>query len=64
MATSSIFTNIKIDNPKKADAFVKALEASINDPLRCSGHRAIAVNANPELVRNLIDRNLRKRGLR
>lgn len=64
MATSSIFTNVKIDNPEKADAFVTALEASIHDPLKGSGRPTTAVNANPDLVRTLIDRNLKKRGLR
>lgn len=32
MATSSIFTNVKITDPKKAKAFIEALEASENDP--------------------------------
>lgn len=32
MATSSIFANVKITDPKKAEAFVNALEASANDP--------------------------------
>ena len=32
MATSSIFHNIVITDPKKADAFVAAIEASIADP--------------------------------
>ena len=32
MATSSIFTNVKITDPKKAKAFIEVLEASENDP--------------------------------
>ena len=32
MATSSIFHNIVISDPKKADAFIDAIEASIADP--------------------------------
>jgi len=32
MATSSIFANVKITDPKKAEAFVNALEASANEP--------------------------------
>ena len=32
MATSSIFTNVKITDPKKAKAFIDALEASESDP--------------------------------
>lgn len=34
MATSSIFHNIVIDDPAKAEAFVAALEASEADPRR------------------------------
>lgn len=32
MATSSIFANVKITDPKKVEAFVEALEASANEP--------------------------------
>ena len=32
MATSSIFTNIVITDPKKVERFVDALESSIHDP--------------------------------
>lgn len=32
MATSSIFTNIVISDPKKAEKFIDALEASSLDP--------------------------------
>lgn len=32
MATSSIFTNIVINDPKKAEKFIDALEASAHDP--------------------------------
>lgn len=32
MPTSSIFANIIIDDPKKAEKFIDALEASSNDP--------------------------------
>ena len=34
MATSSIFAKVKIDDPKKAEAFIDALEASENKPKR------------------------------
>lgn len=34
MATSSIFHNIVINDPKKADAFVAALDASLADPYK------------------------------
>lgn len=32
MATSSILTNVKITDPRKAELFVNALEASSKDP--------------------------------
>lgn len=32
MATSSIFTNIVINDPQKAEKFIDALEASSRDP--------------------------------
>lgn len=34
MATSSIFSNVKITDPKKVEAFVEALDASARDPER------------------------------
>ena len=33
MATSSILTNVVIEEPKKAEAFVDALEKSSQDPV-------------------------------
>lgn len=32
MPTSSIFTNVKISDPKKAEAFINALDAAANAP--------------------------------
>ncbi|OON84673.1 hypothetical protein BXO88_16100 [Oribacterium sp. C9] len=32
MATSSIFHNVIINDPEKADAFISAIEESISDP--------------------------------
>ena len=39
MATSSIFAKVRIDDPKKAEAFIDALEASENKPRRKSSIR-------------------------
>lgn len=36
MATSSIFAKVRIDDPKNAEAFIDALEASENKPKRRS----------------------------
>lgn len=32
MATSSIFANVKITDPKKAEAFINAMDAAANSP--------------------------------
>ena len=32
MATSSIFANVKITDPRKAEAFINALDAAANTP--------------------------------
>lgn len=34
MAMSSILTNVKIVDPKKIESFIKALDASADDPKR------------------------------
>lgn len=34
MATSSILTSVKITDPKKIGSFIKALDASADDPKR------------------------------
>ncbi len=47
MATSSIFTNVKITDPKKAEAFINALDASANEP------RKAKTVAEPSLVTDL-----------
>lgn len=46
MATSSIFTNVKITDPKKAEAFINALDASANEPKK-------AKTVEPSLVTDL-----------
>ena len=34
MATSSIFTNVRIDTPQRVDSFLSACEASLEDSKR------------------------------
>lgn len=59
MATSSIFHNVKIDTPQKAEAFVDALEASEKDPwVRVTGDTRHAVNTDMELSRRLMEMRL------
>ena len=52
MATSSIFHNIVINDPKKANAFVAALDASIADPYkRPDGPLTHVVSDKSEILR-------------
>jgi len=54
MATSSIFANIKITEPKKAEAFADAIEASIADPLPASNIPPKNVLSNPDKIREIL----------
>ncbi len=62
MATSSIFHNVKIDTPEKAEAFVAALEASEKEPwVRVSGPQRYVVESNPFKVRSIMEANKKTR---
>ena len=62
MATSSIFHNVKIDTPEKAEAFVAALEASEKEPwVRVSGSKKYTVETNTDVIRNLHEKRRKKR---
>ena len=54
MATSSIFANIKITEPEKAEAFANALEASIADPMPVSDAPKKTVLSNPDKIREIL----------
>lgn len=53
MATSSIFANVKIADPKKIDAFIEALEASATDPVPQSDNANGAILSDPVIIREL-----------
>lgn len=61
MATSSIFANVKITDPKKAEAFINALDASANDPRKkaAAPAHAFVTDAN-EIRRMMAKRAARK----
>ncbi|MBO6310644.1 MAG: hypothetical protein J6N70_17750 [Oribacterium sp.] len=62
MATSSIFHNVKIDTPEKAEAFVAALEASEKEPwVRVSGSERYTAETNPDVIRRLHEMRMKKR---
>ena len=61
MATSSIFHNVRIDTPEKAEAFVAALEASEKEPwVRISQERHV-VETDPSVIRRIMETNRRNR---
>ena len=53
MATSSIFHNVKLDTPEKAEAFVAALEASICDSSNRPSKPMHTVNTDSALSKRL-----------
>lgn len=53
MPTSSIFTNIIITDPKKAEEFIDALETSSNDPA-CKPTADVKLLKDAEEIRKLI----------
>jgi hypothetical protein len=55
MATSSIFHNVVINDSKKADAFISAIEASIADPYKTSEKPGTKVESDPSKISHLID---------
>lgn len=58
MATSSIFANIKITDPKQAELFVNAMEASANDPKRVPSMPVKPPLTDPEAIRKLMAKRI------
>lgn len=54
MATSSILTNIKITDPKKAEDFVEALDISAHEPERISSKPIIPLVTNIGEIRKFM----------
>lgn len=61
MATSSIFANIKITNPKQAELFVNAMEASANDPERVPSMPVKPPLTDAEEIRKLMTNRINNR---
>ena len=55
MATSSIFHNVVINDPKKAEAFISAIEASIADPYWTGDKPNTIVESDPNKISHIID---------
>lgn len=60
MATSSIFVNVKITDPKKAEAFVNALEASVNEPPKKPSTPIIPTVTDLTAIREFMAKRLNK----
>ena len=56
MATSSILTNVVIEDTKKAEAFVDALEKSSQDPVWKPSAPSIPILDSVEELRRFLDR--------
>ncbi len=62
MATSSIFTNIRITDPKKAEAFAEALDASARNPERMPAAPVIPLVTDLEEIRKFMTVRTGKNG--
>lgn len=61
MATSSIFANVRITNPQKAEVFADALDASAKDPERLPAAHMIPLVTDIEEIRKFMAGEGRKR---
>lgn len=59
MATSSILTNVKITDPKKIESFIKALDASADDPKREASAPVSRQMTNIDEIRRLMSKRVR-----
>ena len=56
MATSSILTELVIEDPKKAEAFINALEMSIQDPVCSPSAPSIPILDSVKEIRRFLER--------
>ena len=59
MATSSILTSLKITDPKKIESFIKALDASADDPKREPSAQVSRQMTNIDEIRRLMSKRVR-----
>ena len=59
MATSSILTSVKITDPKKIESFIKALDASTDDPKREPSAQVSRQMTNIDEIRRLMSKRVR-----
>ena len=58
MPTSSIFTNVKITDPKKAEAFINALDEAANVPYQKKERGESHILTDHEEIRKLMKKGL------
>lgn len=59
MATSSIFHQVVLDTPKKAEAFIKALEESEKDAKQSRKRKSVSkvkLTNDPDEIKKIIDK--------
>ena len=61
MATSSIFANVKITDPKKAQAFINALDAAANSPKGKAKDTTHSLVTDPEKLKMMMDKRMQRR---
>lgn len=61
MATSSIFANVKITDPKKAEAFINALDAAANSPKTNAKETTRSLVTDPEKLKMMMDKRMQRR---
>ena len=54
MALSSIFANVRITDPRQAESFAEALDASAMDPVRVPSAPVIPLVTNVEEIRKFM----------
>lgn len=59
MATSSIFTNVKITDSKKAEAFINALDAAANASREPDEKKESHILTDHEQIRRLLSKRLK-----
>lgn len=52
MATSSIFTTVRISDPKRAEAFINALDAAANSPKKNIQESNCSIVTDHKLISN------------
>ena len=55
MATSSIFANVKITDPKKAEAFINAMDAAANSPKKNAQTATSFLVNDPEKIKEMFE---------